>query len=407
MGIIQTKSVDFMRHLHKITFTALLTLLLAQTKAQGTISNAERKYSIALFAPLFLDSVFYENKYRYGKKFPRFALQGIDFIQGAQIALDSFPLENTQLETFIFDTKSDTLSIETLIKTHQLDNLDLIIGSVKDQDLLLLAAFAKDHTIPFISATYPNDGGITNNPYFIIVNPTLQSHCEALFSYLLQNNDEDNILLINKIGSQEDRAADYINNINKPDKKPLLTIQTITIDSNFNLIINKLDSTKNNVIIGGSLEENFVVGLCNTIKSLPKIYKITLFGMPNWSGFGAFGKNSKSTIKDIPFYFTTPFYYEKSDSISNTILNAYTKMYKGHPTDFAFKGFEMMYFFSRLLTSHTSDFYTNLNNQKVNIFSNFNFMPIIAEPSHKRIDYYENKHLFFIKRVDGKNYKAW
>ena len=395
-----------MRQLHKIIFTVLLIILIAHTKAQSLRNNLERKYSIALLAPLYLDSVFNEKTYRYGKTFPRFTLPGIEFVQGAQIALDSFPIQNTQLETFIFDTKSDSLSIENLINTHQLDNVDLIIGGVKDDDLLQLAAFAKNHAIPFVSVTYPNDGGITNNPYLFIANPTLQSHCEALFSYILQNNNEDNIVLVKKTGSQEDRVADYINNINKPDKNSLLTIQTITIDSNYNSIINKLDSTKNNIIIGGSLEEYFVVELCKSIKYFPKKYKITLFGMPNWSGFGVFGKNSKSNLKDISFYFTAPFYNERKDSISKTILNAYTKMYKGIPTDFAFKGFETMYFFSRLLTPHPTEFYTNLGSKENALFSSFNFMPIITEPSHKKTDYYENKHLFFIKRVDGKNYKA-
>ena len=89
----------------------------------------------------------------------------------------------------------------SLISSHALDSLQLIIGSVKDEEYGQLARFALQKNIPFISATYPNDGGITENPYLVIVNSTLKAHCEAIFSYMLQNHGSDNILHFRKPGS--------------------------------------------------------------------------------------------------------------------------------------------------------------------------------------------------------------
>ena len=155
------------------------------------ISVAQPMRKIGLFVPLYLDSVFHGNDYRYVKKFPRYALQGLDFVQGAQIALDSFPVSNCIVELFVYDSKSDSVSVKTLIDSQKLDSLELIIGAIKDDELNLLASFAKSKKIPFISATYPNDGGIVSNPYYVILNSTLRSHCEAIFigpSGVMSNN---------------------------------------------------------------------------------------------------------------------------------------------------------------------------------------------------------------------------
>ncbi len=371
------------------------------------ISVAQPVRKIGLFVPLYLDSVFHGNDYRYGKKFPRYALQGLDFVQGAQIALDSFPVSNCIVELFVYDSKSDSVSVKTLIDSQKLDSLELIIGAIKDDELNLLASFAKSKKIPFISATYPNDGGIVSNPYYVILNSTLRSHCEAIFSYLLQNHNTENIIHVRQTGSQEDRVAGYLNNINKPDNKPLLKIKTMNLDSNLILIKTALDSTKKNFIIGGSLDEDFVGSIANILSSVSKTYDITLIGMPNWDGFTSFGKNHKENLKDFPIYFTSPYFNNKTDNYSKIIQDAYLKNYKGKPSDFAYKGFEVMYVFSRLLNLYPVNLIEHLNDYPFKVFSDFNIVPIKSNNQSSYIDYQENKHLFFIKKVNGTASKAW
>ena len=392
----------------KNIFCAIVLLMICfSSSAQSNNGNDKPIRKIGIFAPLYLDSVFHGTDYRYGKKFPRFALQGLDFVQGAQIALDSFPINNCIIETFFYDSKSDSLSIDSLIKSHQLDSLGLIIGSVKDDEINLLADFAKSKKIPFISATYPNDAGVTANPYFIILSSTLKSHCEGIFSYILQSHSTDKILLLRKTGSQEDRVAGYINGINKQDGKSLLYIKTVTLDSNIISIKNSLDSTRKNIIIGGSLDEDFATSLSLVLNGLSKKYDITLIGMPNWEGFGAFGKKLKPELKDFPIYFTSPYYNTKSDNYSKAIQDVYLKKYKGSPSDFAYKGFELTYVFSRLLNMFPTDIMNHLNDYSFKVFSEYNLSPIKLNANSLSPDYLENKHLYFLKKINGVTSKAW
>src|SRR4026207_1668170 len=62
------------------------------------------KHKIAIFAPLYLDSAFDQsNEYKYAKNiFPKFINPGLEFYEGAQLALDSLNKEGAELEIFIY-----------------------------------------------------------------------------------------------------------------------------------------------------------------------------------------------------------------------------------------------------------------------------------------------------------------
>ena len=226
-----------MKKLYLPFLLSLLILFSFQTAgAQATDSLPKLKtYRVGIFAPLYLDSVFSTaGNFRYTQGMPKFISSAVDFINGVQIGLDSLKLNNANVEAYIYDTKSYKAPLSSLIKNNKLDNLDLLIGPVRDFEYKQLADLALTKNIPFISAAYPNDGGITANPFVVILNSTLKAHCEAIYSFLLQDHGTDKIFLCRKKGQQEDKVAAYFKSINEQDGKPLLKIQTLNFDSTLN-----------------------------------------------------------------------------------------------------------------------------------------------------------------------------
>ncbi|MEJ7588169.1 MAG: ABC transporter substrate-binding protein [Ferruginibacter sp.] len=379
-----------------------------QAKAQKDSLPFSKTYHVGIFASLYLDSVFNaEGKFRYRQGMPRFIMPGVEFINGAQIALDSVKVHNSNVNAFIYDTKSYNLPLDQLIRSNKLDSLDLIIGSVKDHEYKQLADFALARKIPFISATYPNDGGITNNPYLVLVNSTLKSHCEAIYSYILQNHGTDKIILMRKKGAQEDKVVSYFKMINEPDNKALLNIQVINTDSSFSAdyLKKKLDSNRQTIIIGASLDENFALSLTSACYDLHESYPIILIGMPNWDGFKSLMK--KDQFEDFPVYFTSPYFNNRWDELSKVLIGGYSKKYKGKPTDMVFKGFESTYLFTRLLTTYPNDMLNYINEKSFKVFSEYNFRPVLSKKENAVPDYFENKHLYFIRMMNGITTKAW
>jgi len=178
---------------YKIQFLSPIAncLLLIACCLLSTLSIAQSdtvivKHKIAIFAPLYLDSAFDQsNDYKYAKNvFPKFINPGLEFFEGAQLALDSLNKEGSELEIFIYDTRSTTETIEQQLAKPELANVELIIAHCSNNEVRLLSETAFKRQIPIINATVPNDAGTTGNPFFILLNPTLRTQCEGVYRYV-------------------------------------------------------------------------------------------------------------------------------------------------------------------------------------------------------------------------------
>ena len=326
-------------------------------------------------------------------------------MQGAHIAFDTLSLNGNLAEAFIYDTRYYTHSIASLIQNGKLDSIDLIIGSVKDPDYHELADFAKKKHIVFVSATYPNDGGVSENPYVFIVNSTLKAHCEGIFSYLLQKHGTDKIYIVKRKG--DDRIENYFRNINYTDGKLLLNIRTIMIDSTISSysLAHRIDTTQPAVIIGASLDEGFAKSLADACYPIQKRHPLMLIGMPNWDGFRSLYK--KDAYKDFPIRFTTPHYEAKDNPFDSLLIKKYFQNYRAKPSDMAYKGFGITWYFANLLLQYPNDYISHLNDTALAPFHDFNFRPVYNSKQHSIVDYYENKHLFIMEILNGDILREW
>src|SRR5829696_2258667 len=92
-------------------------------------SQTTGRHKIAVFAPLYLDSAFnYSGNYAFNKSFPKFLNPGIEFYQGVQLALDSLQKAGAPLEVFIYDIRSRTTSLPQLLRSAELENMEMIIA---------------------------------------------------------------------------------------------------------------------------------------------------------------------------------------------------------------------------------------------------------------------------------------
>jgi hypothetical protein len=275
---------------------------------------------------------------------------------------------------------------------------------VKEPEYNDLATFALANKIPFVSANYPNDGGVRSNPYLAILQSTLRSHCEAIHSFLIQNHGNDKIFIVRPSGSQEDKVSAYLKKANEPDGKPLLKMETIRIDSNFNALVRKLDSNRTSIIIAGSLDADFAENITAAINPLQKKYPLKLIGMPNWEGFDIV---RKGRYPQVPFYFTSSFYPDKKHSAALYLENKYREKYKGLPSEAAFRGFEAMFYFSKLISSHPSNCFSKFDEMEESVFNGYNFKAVYNQKSRSVPDYYENEHIYLLKSLNGNVNKAW
>jgi hypothetical protein len=365
--------------------------------AQGKI------YRVAILAPLYLDSSFdASGNYRLGTQFPRYATAGLEFTEGARLAFDTMQITGASVQSFMYDVRSANQSVSQLISSHQLDSIQLMIGSVSGSDYTMLASFAGIKNIPFISATYPNEGGIRSNPYVVILNPTLFTHCQAIYHFVVKNHPTHQIIYVRKPGAMEDRLEGYFKQLNDNGGKPLLPIRTVVTGDTVSIsdLAPLMDSNRHTVIVSGSLDETWGTSLVRTCNTLLESYPMTLMGMPTWDGIKAL---QGAELRQMPYLITTPFLSPDIDSgaAAMSMTQRFSTLTNTRPGDMAFRGYESTYLFTSLLMRYEDLMMAHIGETYYQTYTSYDIKPVYLTPDTKAPDYYENKHLYILRRQNG------
>lgn len=381
----------------KRIFLLALAFLCATNLLQAQMVQ---RYQIALFAPLYLDSVFDGSSYRFGKEFPKFINPGLEFYEGAQWALDSLQKKGAPLDVFVYDSRSRRKSLTQQLNSPEMAGVDMIIANANFQEVRTLAQAAQTKKVPFISATLPNDAGISSNPYMVILNSTLRAHCEGIYRYVQANHSNDRIVLFRKPGAQENQLQEYFNEIAQQTVATKVKMEVIDVTKGFDVTSwsRRLDSTRRTVAIAGSLSESFGTDLAAQLAEISGTYPITLIGMPTWDGMREF---SKSAYNNLEIIYSTPFYYNRNGSLASQITQEFEEKIESRPTDMFYRGYETVLRFALLLLDTQKDVASNLTRKGNYVFTQFDIQPVFLNKANMTLDYFENKKLYFIRRQNG------
>ncbi len=362
--------------------------------------SANMRHSVAVFLPFYLDSAFdATGAYRYDKNFPKFINPGLEFYEGVDMALDSLQKEGTRLDVHFYDTRSATRPVQTVVADSAFGSVQLILGMVMNGgEEQQLAATALRLKVPFINVNFPNDAGITANPDLVILNSTLKAHCEAIYRYVQRNYPTKTLLYFRKKGAQEDRLKGYFTDLDHSTAGVPLNIRYVTLEDNFDskALTDNLDSAEQTICIAGSLDEAFGIRLTGVLAYL-KSYPTTLIGMPTWDNVDF----AKPELAGKEIVYTTPFYGNPADTLVRSINQLYRARFYSRPSDMVFRGYECIYRFGHLAALHGRDLGENVGEKKFKVFNDFNIEPVFLNRQTMVLDYFENKKLYFIHKVDG------
>jgi hypothetical protein len=198
---------------------------------------------------------------------------------------------------------------------------------------------------------------------------------------------------------KENQIRDYFVDFAKATSSTPLKIEFAEIGNNFgvNTLTSRLDTTKRNVCITGSLDESFGNSLLQQIASVSGTYPTTIIGMPTWDAFNL----SKPEFKNIEIIYSTPFNYNKSSGLGGRITGLFEQTINGRPTDMYYRGYETMLRFALLYLETKEEMASNLSKKGNYIFTQFDIQPVFLNPSAMTLDYFENKKLYFIKYYNG------
>lgn len=380
----------------------LILFLLLSLSAALRSQPAEPPLRIALFAPLYLDSAFDgQLEYRYARNvFPKFINPGLEFYEGAQLALDSLNKEKLPLEVYVFDTRSAASTLVSQLTDPALKDLQLIIAYCTATEVRIFADEALKRNIPFINVNLPNDGGVINNPFYVMLNSTLKTQCEGIYQHIQKFYSLDRLVVFRKKGALEDRIKGYFDEAGKSTRGVPLRLKYVELPDSFqvNQLLPHLDTLQQTLCIAGSLDENFGKRLAGQLALLRKQqYKASVMGMPTWDAIRDF---TKPEYKVLEIIYSTPFYNPRTDHVSQQITHIFnTRMY-ARPSDMVMRGYETVWRFVHLLAKYKGDFASNISRREFDLFREMDIQPVLNKQT-MTLDYFENKKLYFLKWQDG------
>jgi hypothetical protein len=383
----------------------LIFLFAGINQGYSQISDSTR-YHIAVFLPLYLDSAFdASGNYRFDQSFPKYLNPGLEFYEGLELAMDSLRRRSAPVDVTVYDTRSSSRSLQQILEDPSFSKMQLIIGHVNVAELRILANAARNKEIPFINVNFPNDGGITNNSEFVILNSTLLAHCEAIYKFVQRNWATSDIFYVRRSTQDDDRLRNYYAEIEKHTSSVPLRMKYINFDNNkeFTQMISSMDSNRKTVVVVGSLDENFGRAVCAKLQPLNKSYQMKLVGMPTWDAIQDF---NAPAYAEEQVYYTTPFYINPADSLVISIQQYFKTRFYSRPSDMVYRGYETILHFGQLLYEHHGKLDGSIGERKFKVFNDFDIQPVFTGTTNNgttaiTLQYLENKKLYFIKKVNG------
>jgi ABC-type branched-subunit amino acid transport system substrate-binding protein len=381
----------------KKTLLSFLALVVVFSVFAQPVTNGTR-HKLAIFTPLYIDEAFDNaGSYRYsGKTFPKSSINGLEFYHGAALAIDSLNALSIPLDVYIYDSKSNRETLEQQFSKCAADGVELIIANCSLAELTTLARLGADKRITVLNATVPNDANATSNPYFVVLNPTIQTQLEGLYNYMKKNYAGRQITVITRKTSSDSYIRSVLETLNKYYKDSVkIRFQEVNDDIALKALGTTTQPTQTGLYVVGSLDTEFGSKVLKQLASNIKNYaSVTVIGMPTWENIGI----AKPEYKGVEIIYSTPFFNPRTDAASRSISEYYKKKMYAAPSDLVFRGYGLTYRFGHLLNRYGKDINTKLAGSEYRTFFDMDIQP---DYLNGKISHYENKKLYYLKYLNG------
>lgn len=327
----------------------------------------------------------------------RFALQ---FYAGAKLAMEDLSAEGKiRLKADVWDSRSSDEDFRTLLEgTPGIQKPVLYIGPARTSQVEILAEWAKKNRKIVISPETPSSGLTENNPGFIQINPSLQSHCEAITAYVLENNSPEAVTLVCR--QKEQDRLDYFRNANKGTG----VFQELVVPdgvANFDKTDLKkyLKPGRVSVFVMPSWgSQDFVMAFLRKLREVKGTNKVEVYGMPQWQGFESI---DGEYFTSLHVHISSAFWTDHSEEAVKRLENRFYEMTGTLPDEDAFTGYDVTLFAGKMLLRYGLSFPERLQKENYKgLQGQFRFGKYTsaqADSGDGAFDYRENREVMILE----------
>jgi LysM repeat protein/ABC-type branched-subunit amino acid transport system substrate-binding protein len=301
-----------------------------------------------------------------------------EYYEGLLLAVDSLRNMGYSMELFVYDI-DDTPTLRKILKDEeQLKDVNLIIGGVSNDQIKIIADFAKSNKVKYVIPFTSKNDEVLNNAWVFQVN-TPQNLLYANAVYAGANLfAKYNILFLDT--RDKDNQTEFINEFKKDLKERNIAWKDAVYDAaDFPERIESLLTTgKPNVIMPLSNSLEALMKIKTVLRSVAETkpeYKINLFGYPVWQTY------TKDCLEDfhvLDTYIYSLFYADNMNPGVKMFYDKYKNWFSKNPLStfvkYGMLGFDTGMFFFGALQNYGTNFENNLSDIKYkSLQTGFNF----------------------------------
>lgn len=383
-------------------------------------------YRVALMLPLFLeqvDSVLLKSPANV-KLLTAKPFSFIHFYEGFMIAVDSLVnTRNLKLELKVYDIDNNITKVDVAMQDPWLKNADLIIGPFYIKPFEMMMGFADTNGIMIVNPLTNRSNLVDNQPNLVKVKPSYYSQIDYVRNLVKDRYVDNNVFIVRMDNNGDSTIIADLSRELKEVINPYTLVSNRKIVSRLRMIYNKmedkdevniedvefhsdgtlLDYTLANVLIDdsvrfnndvyvvnynndrletvnkyGSVARNNVVivytdqsvaatQLINKVNMLTERYPVTLICMPEWSKFDKLFSENLMNMSSV--YLDDKFLDYNSVAV-NSFICMFRKIYGTEPTDYAYQGFDIAWYFLNALMRFGPDMSSCLPYYQIPLLNN-------------------------------------
>ena len=262
----------------------------------------------------------------------------IEFYEGFLLAVDSLRNLGLSFEVQALESGDGTEIIKNAILTGKLAKTDYCIGGINQEQITLLADWAKENKKILILPFTSHVPELENNPFLYQTNSPHNYMFDLLSGYSVNHfGKSSNIIFLNSASDGSDINSKLLPQIKSKLKKANKSYVEVKYDGTLDNLSKVMVDNRENVILPSPVSLNETSRLVTSLSAYAKQYphrKITLLGYPEWQ---AMNKTYQKKLYELNTYIYSNFYANNQEqnvrnfqihfnqTFGKNLLNTYPK----------------------------------------------------------------------------------
>ena len=295
------------------------------------------------------------------------------FYRGFMLAIDSLKNQGVNMELTICDTGRNEEKVDSLLREHKLQDLDLLFTPMITRSDSKLSDFSRKNQIRLVTTT---SNQVNTNPYLFATNTSNSLLYEDVTKFFMRKFSKANIIILEMSDDNEKTSRNILtNDIKKALNESKINYKLLSLQAGNDAILKALEKGKQNVILPNSANLPLMKKLVAKWKKFVddnSDYRITMFGHKEWLSMAS---EMKTQFYALDTYIYSKYWFNPGNAASKQLSASYQRWYNAKlPTimpSVPAIGFDVAYYMIKGLNTYGTAFEKHMKDISIRPYQNF------------------------------------